>query len=445
MSTRPLNYRESFERLHNFLPGAGVPWITRMRGKAISEFQQSAFPDTRVEAWKYTDLRSLNRHFFSPSVTRGEIHKSALEPWLFNHEPMYRLVFVDGKFAPDLCQYQTWLDGITLTSLATVMEHSPDEIENLLGRTINMNRPGFDTMNTAFLQDGALIRLEQDALLDLPVHLLFISTGQADCMTTVRNIIHARPGSTATVIESWVALNDASSLTNTITEIVLDENAELQHYKLEQEGATTTHIGGLYVQQDRNSHLDAHSIALGGRLVRNEVVVDLNGRGARCALNGLTLTHGHQHVDNNTHIEHHQPQATSNELYKSILDDHSRTVFSGRIVVHPGAQQTQAQQRNRSLLLSTEAEADARPQFEIYADDVQCRHGCTVSEPDTDALFYLRSRALDEEAARNLLVYAFAAEVLDCMRLDPVRHYLEQQLAKCLTGSIAMLQHVPGH
>ncbi len=446
MSSSPqLNYRETFDRLRDRLPGADVPWVASMRSKAMSEFQQQGFPDTRVEAWKYTDLRNLNRHMFTPAIVSGKIDESALEPWLFNHEPMHRLVFVDGRFAPDLCPFQTWLDGVTLTSLATVMKHSPNDLETVLGRTLDTDRPGFDAMNTAFMQDGAFIRLERDAVLEQPVHLLFISTGQADSMTTVRNVIQAGPGSAATVIESWVALNDATCLTNTITEIVLDENSTLEHYKLEQEGASATHIGGLYVQQGRNSHLDAHSIALGGRLVRNELQVDLNARGAECTLNGLTLTHGHQHVDNNTRIEHHQPQATSNEWYRGILDDRSRTVFSGRIVVHPGAQQTQAQQSNHSLLLSGEAEADARPQFEIYTDDVQCTHGCTVGALDADALFYLRTRALDEDAARSLLVYAFAADVLDRMRLDPVRHYLEQQLAERLTGSAAVLQDVPRH
>ncbi|MEA3242715.1 MAG: Fe-S cluster assembly protein SufD [Pseudomonadota bacterium] len=445
MNSPPLIYRETFARLRDHLPGAGVPWITRMRGKAMSEFQQQAFPDTRVEAWKYTDLRSLKRRSFSPPITRGEIHESALQPWLFNHQPMHRLVFVDGRFAPDLCPFQTWLDGVTLTSLATVMEHNPDELETVLGHTLGTDRPGFDAMNTAFLQDGAFIRLDRDAVLEQPIHLLFISTAQTDSLTTVRNVIQSGPDSAATVIESWVALNDATSLTNTITEIVLDENAALQHYKLEQEGAAATHIGGLYVQQDHSSHLDAYSIALGGRMVRNELQVDLNGRGAECTLNGLTLTHDQQHVDNHTRIEHHQPQATSNEWYKGILDDRSRTVFSGRIVVHPGAQQTQAQQSNHSLLLSNDAEADARPQFEIYADDVQCRHGCTVGELDAEALFYLRSRALDEDSARSLLVYAFAADVLDRMRLDSVRHYLEQQLAERLTGSAAILQDMPRH
>ena len=441
MSIPQPNYRETFDRLQDRLPGADVPWVTSMRSKAMSAFQQQAFPDTRIEAWKYTDLRSLKRQSFTPAVAECEIHESALEPWLFDHEPMHRLVFVDGQFTPQLCPFQTWLDGVTLTSLATALERNPGQLESVLGQTLGTDRPGFDNMNTAFLQDGAFIRLERNAALELPVHLLFISTGQADRMATVRNVIQAGPGSSATIIESWVSLEDTNSLTNTITEIVLDENAALEHYKLVQEGAATTHIGGIYIKQDRDSRLDAHSIALGGRLVRNEIQVDLNGHGAECNLNGLSLTRGRQHVDNHTRIDHHQSNATSSESYKGILDDHSRTVFSGRIVVHPDAQRTKAQQSNHSLLLSGEAEADARPQFEIYADDVQCTHGCTVGELDADALFYLRSRALDEISARNLLVYAFAADVLERMRLDPVRHYLERQLAERLTGSDSLLEN----
>jgi len=445
MNSPQPDYRDTYAQLHHQLPGAGVPWIKRLRNQAMAEFQQHAWPDTRVEDWKYTDLRRLKRNTFSPAAGAENISESALQPWLFDHEPMHRLVFVDGHYAPELCPFQNWLEGVTLTSLTTVMEHSPHELESVLGHTLAPGRPGFDAMNTAFLQDGAWIKLQQDAVLEQPIHLLFISTGQADAMTTVRNVIQAGPGSAATVIESWVALHDAASLTNTITEISLQDSAALAHYKLVQSGNTTTHIGGLYIQQQHDSQLDAHSVVLGGRLVRNELQVDLNGRGAACNLNGLTLTHGQQHVDNNTRIEHHAPQANSNEWYRGILDDRSRTVFSGRIVVHPDAQQTQAQQSNHNLLLSRDAEADARPQFEIYADDVQCTHGCTVGELDVDALFYLRSRGLDEDSARSLLVYAFAADVLERMRLDPVRNYLQQQLAERLTGSAAVLQDVLHH
>ena len=441
MSIPQPTYQETWQRLHADLPGATAAWMTRLRENALSDLQQQGLPDTRIEAWKYTDLRSLGRHAFTPAAPDSAVITEAdLDPWLFDHEAMHRLVFVDGRYAPQYCPFQTLLTGVTLTSLATVLEQRPDELRNLLGHTLDTDRAGFDTMNTAFLQDGAYLKLERDAVLEQPVHLLFISTGQAERMTTVRNIISAGPGSSATVIESWVALGDAVCLSNTITEIMLAEHAEVEHYKLQQESDSATHIGGTYVRQLRDSRFTSHSIALGGRLVRNELDVSLAGRGAECALNGLSITHDRQHVDNNTRIDHYQPNASSNEWYKGILYDRSRTVFSGRIVVHPDAQKTRAQQSNHSLLLSADAEADARPQFEIYADDVQCTHGCSVGALDADALFYLRTRALDSETARKLLVYAFAADVLERMQLEPVRRHLERQLAGRLTGSDALLQ-----
>jgi Fe-S cluster assembly protein SufD len=445
MSIPLQDYQDTFQRAQQHLPGAKVAWLARMRDSALATLQQRGLPDTHVEAWKYTDLRSLGRHTFKPADGYAAVTEADLKPWLFEQEPMHRLVFIDGRLAPQLFPLQTLPNGVTLTSLARVLEQNPDELEHLLGRTLDPERPGFDAMNTAFLQDGVCLKLERGAVLDQPLHLLFINTGQAERMTTVRNVIMAGPGSSASVIESWLALGDATSLSNTVTEIQLADNASLQHYKLEQEGGSATHIGSTRVRQQRDSRFISHSIALGGRLVRNELDISLVGRGAECTLNGLSITRDRQHVDNHTRIEHRQPQASSIEHYRSILDDRSRAVFSGRIVVHPGAQKTCAEQSNHSLLLSPQAEADARPQFEIYADDVQCTHGCTVGELDAEALFYLRSRALDSETARKLLVYAFAADVLERMQLEPVRHYLEQQLAARLTGNDALLREASRH
>jgi Fe-S cluster assembly protein SufD len=445
MSIPQPSYQGIFQRLQQHLPGAGIAWMSQMRDSALATLQQQGFPDTRIEAWKYTDLRSLGRHLFTPTTANREISTAQLEPWLFDQEPMHRLVFVDGRFAPQLSPLHALPGGVTLTSLAAALERHPAELEHRLGRTLDTQRPGFNAMNTAFLQDGAYLKLERQTVLDLPVHLLFISSGQTEHMATLRNVIMAAPGSAVTVIESWVALGDATCLSNTITEIMLEDNASLEHYKVVQEGDSATHIGDTSVYQQADSRFTSHSITLGGRLVRNDLDVCLDGHGAECALNGLTLTRGRQHVDNHTRIDHQQSHASSREYYKGILDDRSRTVFSGRIKVHPGAQKTTAQQNNHSLLLSADAEADARPQFEIYADDVQCTHGCTVGELDADALFYLRSRALDRESARNLLVYAFAADVLERMQQQPVRHYLEQQLARHLSGATARLQSAAWH
>lgn len=434
MNDPKVAWRDSFERAQDRSPGAGAPWLLRQRSKAMEAFQQQGLPDTRVEAWKYTSLRRLQRQTFTPAA--GTATVSDITPWLLGDEPMHRLVFVDGHYRPDLQPFRTLLTGATLCSLASALEKRPDDVEHVLGRTLDVSTPGFNALNTAFLQDGAWIRLEQDAELELPVHLLYISTGQPDAMTMHRNLIVAGAGSSATIIESWISLNEAAGLTNTVTEIMLEDNAALSYYKLGQEDETTTHVGGTYVRQAAGSRFASYSITLGGRLVRNDLQIALDGPGAECSLNGLTLTHGHQHVDNHTRIDHHSPNATSNELYKGILDDRSRTVFSGRIVVHPDAQQSRAQQSNHSLLLSAEAEADARPQFEIHADDVQCSHGCTAGELDEDAYFYLRSRALDASSAHALLVYAFAADVLERIPLEYVRNWLDRQLSGRLVTEV---------
>jgi len=428
MSAPLQHYRQTFERMQDNLAGAGVPWVARLRGAAMSTFERQGFPDKRVEAWKYTDLRALDRRVFTP-LPAADLFDTALRPWLFDGEPMHRLVFVDGRFAPQLCPLRPLLTGVTLANLAAALEHEPHQVRAALEQVPAAERMGFDAMNTAFLQDGAWLRLEPGVTVEQPIHLLFVNTGRAGELTSVRNLIQAGPGSSARIIESWVALNDAEGLTNTLTEIQLEDHARIEHYTLEEEGDATTHIGGLYVRQAAASRLAAHSISLGGRLVRNDLQVDLDGEGAECALNGFSFTRGHQHVDNFTRIEHRRPRTSAGEWYRGILDDRSRSVFTGYIKVHPDAQQTQAQQSNHSLLLSRRAEADARPQFEIHADDVQCAHGCTVGELDADALFYLRSRALDETGARNLLIRAFAADVLERMTFEPVRRRVETQLA----------------
>jgi Fe-S cluster assembly protein SufD len=295
-------------------------------------------------------------------------------------------------------------------------------------------------MNTAFMRDGACIRLEQGTVLDRPVHLLFVASGTPDALTAVRNVVVAEAQSRATIVESWASLNGASRLTSAITEIILADNAAVEHYKLGQEGESGYHMAGIYVRQGSDSRFSSHNCSLGGRLVRNDIQVALDGSGAECTLNGLYVTRGRQHIDNHTRIDHNRPQASSREWYKGVLDDRSRAVFDGRIVVHRDAQQTVAEQGNHNLLLSKNAEVDAKPQLEIYADDVQCAHGCTVGQLDETALFYLRTRGIEETVARHLLVYAFAVDVLERMRIRSVRRLLERHL----TGRLMHNTGAPG-
>jgi Fe-S cluster assembly protein SufD len=229
-------------------------------------------------------------------------------------------------------------------------------------------------------------------------------------------------------MKSYFSLYEAACLTSTVTELISGSGADIEHCKLEQESESAFHMAGIYVSQHRDSRYTSHNMTLGDRLVRNDIQVTLDGSGAECTLNGLYLTRGRQHVDNHTLIDHCKPRSRSREFYKGVLDEHSRPVFNGRVVIHQDAQQTDARQSNHNLLLSSEAEADARPQLEIHADDVKCAHGCTVGRLDEEALFYLRSRAIDAVTARNFLIHAFAADILQRIWIAPVRRHLEAQL-----------------
>jgi Fe-S cluster assembly protein SufD len=432
-ATYPL-YDAEFRAREKSLPGAHVPWIRTLRAHAMEIVMNRGFPDTRVEEWKHTDLRGLERHRFTTTPGVRSLDESMLSSRLLTGEPAHRLVFVDGYHAPELTPFNTLLNGVTLTSLAFALVNRPEELEHWLGGRTDLEKPGFNAFNTAFMSDGAFIRLAPGTVLEQPVHLLFITTGNPDTVATLRNVIVAGPGSKAQIIESYVSLNDAACLTSTVTELITGEGADIEHYKLEQESESAYHMAGIYVSQQRDSRYTSHNIALGGRLVRNDLQVTLDEPGADCTLNGLYLTRGRQHVDNHTRIDHCKPRTSSREFYKGVLDEHSRTVFNGRVVVHTDAQQTDARQSNHNLLLSNEAEADAQPQLEIHADDVKCSHGCTVGRLDEEALFYLRSRAIDAATARNLLIHAFAADILQRIRFVPVRRYLEAQLTRRLHG-----------
>ncbi len=427
-------YGDEFRGREKSLPGWHAPWVRALRAQALETFIERGFPDTRVEEWKYTDLRSLTRHYFTTTPGVRSLDESALQSRLLTSEPVHRLVFVDGHHAPELSPFNTLLNGVTLTSLAFALVNRPEELESWLGSKADLEKPGFNAFNTAFMSDGAYIRLAPGTVLEQPVHLLFIATGRPDTVATVRNLIVAEAGSKAQIIESYVSLNDAAYMTSTVTELITGDGADIEHYKLEQESESAYHMAGIYVSQQRDSRYTSHNIAFGGRLVRNDLQVMLDGPGAGCTLNGLYLTRGRQHVDNHTRIDHCKPRSSSREFYKGVLDGHSRAVFNGRVVVHMDAQQTDARQSNHNLLLSNEAEADARPQLEIHADDVKCSHGCTVGLLDEEAMFYLRSRAIDAVTARNFLIHAFAADVLQRIRIAPVRRHLEAQLTGRLYG-----------
>jgi Fe-S cluster assembly protein SufD len=263
--------------------------------------------------------------------------------------------------------------------------------------------------------------------------VVFVTTAAHDGFAShPRLLVKAAENSHATLVERHVALDEAVYLSNVVSEVELDGNAALNYYRLQEESAKAFHISGVHVRQDRDSRFDSHTVTLGSALVRNDVDARLAAVGAHCELNGLYLAGGRQHVDTHTRIDHLQPHCSSNEFYKGILDGHARSVFNGKVIVHPDAQKTDARQSNKNLLLSADAEADTKPELEIYADDVKCSHGATVGQLDADAVFYLRSRAIDEDAARNLLTFAFAHEIIDQVKIPALRSYLDQAVMQRL-------------
>lgn len=421
-------YRRDFQAMHATLPGAKVPWLANRRASALERFLDSGFPTVRDEDWKYTDIRPVIRNPLPAATLPAAVDRAAIGSFLL---VPHVLVFVDGRYQAALSVPPP---GVQVASLANMLEQDAAAIEPWLRPGDGSAPQAFTTLNDAFLRDGAFIRIGADTALETPLQLLFVAGGAQAATTYLRNIVVAEAGSRATLVESYVALGTGSYLTNTITDLTLGAGATLEHYRIEHEAPAASHIGGTPLHLARDARYTGHDILRGGRLVRHEINASLDAHGAACELNGLYLGRDRQHLDVHARIEHRAPGGTSRNTYKGVLDGQARGVFSGRTVVHPGAQKTDARQSNHNLLLSANAEADSRPQFEIYADDVQCAHGSSVGSLDPEALFYLRSRALDEDAARRLLVYAFASDVLARMRLAPLRAALERELAGTLLG-----------
>lgn len=430
------HYLDAIAAVRTASPGQSVPWVRALRENAAAHFAEQGFPTTRHEDWKYTNVTGLERHLYQPAANGvAGVQATPLEALCFTDVATHRLVFVNGHYAPSLSSPGSLPAGVTVGSLAEALAKQPDKLEPHLGKYALVGSQGFVALNTAFLTDGAYIHLARGAVVEQPVYLVFVTT-QADAgMTSPRNLVVAEAGSQATIIEQYVAIEEGRYFTNAVTEAVLDRNSRIEHYRVQQESLKAHHISGWHVRQGRDSGFTSHTVDTGALLARNDLHSRLDAEGAECEFNGLYVVDGHRHVDNHTCVDHAKPRGTSREFYKGVLDDQGRAVFNGRVVVHPDAQHTDAQQMNNNLLLSKTAEVDTKPQLEIYADDVKCSHGATVGNLDDDALFYLRARAIDEAAARDLLTYAFANDVLSRMKLPALRLQLERRLtARLLRG-----------
>jgi Fe-S cluster assembly protein SufD len=435
------HYLDEYARLNAALPGARLSWLKRAREQALSSFSAMGFPTLRDEEWKYTSVAQIEKGNFALAAASTSAVSSAQIAALALPDAQL-LVFVDGRYAPTLSRIAALPAGVTVVSLAAVLERDTDALQTLLD-TPRSGQPsdyasGFAALNAACMADGAYIRVAAGAVLETPIHLLFVACTD-NLASHCRNLIIAEQNSQACIVEHHAALSASRYFTNVMTDVVVGRGARIEHHKLQQESNKAFHIAAVNAALDQGSHFVSSSFALGAALARSDINVALNAAGAECSLDGLTMSEGRQHIDHHTCIDHNRPQGTSREFYKGVLAGASRAVFNGKVIVHPDAQHSDASQSNRNLLLSAQAEVDTKPQLEIWADDVKCSHGATVGQLDDEQIFYLRSRGIDDAAARALLTYAFAAEMV--ARVGPVtlRNRLDQLLRARLPESSEVL------
>jgi Fe-S cluster assembly protein SufD len=414
---------------------AGEPaWLAKLREESREAFREQGLPTTRLEEWRYTSLARLVKQELAPAAPLVRpVLREDLEHHAFPVFACSVYVFVNGRFAPELSAAQPLSCGTAIESLAALLAREPQRLAPHLGRQVEIKRHPFAALAGACLDDGAVVRVPRGAGAVQPIHLVFVSApGPQPALLHPRVLVLAEPGSQLTLIQDHVSVGNATGCSNAVTEIEVGAGASVDFVLIQREPDHRLHFSNLAVTQERASRFSARTLSFGGALVRNDAQVLLAGEGAECRLDGLFVAAGSQLVDNHTLIDHAVPHGTSSETYKGIVGGSARGIFRGRIRVRPDAQKTSARQYNPNLLLGAGAEVDTRPQLEIHADDVKCSHGSSVGQLDPEALFYLRSRGLGQETARELLTRAFATEILRALPVPALGEALEDVLSERL-------------
>ena len=417
-------------------PTGGPRWLDDLRGRGAARFAALGVPNHRDEEWRFTNVTALNSIDFVPA---GQISGAAerLNGFAYTDAPV-RLVVVNGRFDTTLSRVKGLPAGVQAGSLAVALKDHADVVQRYFGQIADFTTRSFTALNTAFVQDGAFVYLPDGAIVDTPIHIVFVSGADAaTVMAHPRTLVVAGANAQAKVIESYIGIAGEAYFNNAVSEVFVGENAGIDHYKVQQESLDAYHIASLYAHTSRNSRFSSHSFTLGGRVVRNDADAILDGEGGDCTLNGLYLADRERLVDNHTTIDHAKPHCGSHEVYKGILGGTARAVFNGKIIVRQDAQKTDAKQTNRALLLTDGATINTKPQLEIFADDVKCTHGAAIGQLDDDAIFYLRARGLSYAEARDMLIHAFAGQVLDGVKVEPLRVALEAELFDQLAKDLA--------
>ncbi|MEB2330682.1 MAG: Fe-S cluster assembly protein SufD [Nitrosomonas sp.] len=403
-------------------PVHSVSYLDQLREDALDRIESLRLPTIRDEEWRFTDISSLRSMPF-PRASAAPLDKQA---GTFLDETACRLVFVDGQYMSDLSSLAD--DGsITVCSLSELIGTRASIAERYFGQLADFQENVFVALNTALMHDGVCIVIPAGVSVKVPVHILYV-TSRKDVAVYPRCLLIAEPGANVTVVEEYVTLYEGASLTNAVTEMYIRDSACVNHIRVQRESSQAFHIANGSVLVAQSAHYDSVSLALGARISRFDQKIILAGGNAECEVDGLALIAGRQLADTHTFIDHANSYCRSRQLHKCIVDESAHGVFSGKIMVRPHAQQTDARQLNRNLLLSDKARMDTKPQLEIFADDVKCAHGATVGQLDNESLFYLQSRGLTEVAARNLLTYAFGGEVINRVIVPSLKQRLEEYI-----------------
>ena len=437
MESHAAPYVEAQQAQARELPGAGVAALDRSRSEALEILGERGLPSQRDEDWKYTSIKPITRARFSPAVSGVDCSEDFIAGSAIENLDAWQLVFADGFHLPHRSKTNGLPEGVQVAGLAEALTRDPGPIVDRLGSAVGKMPHGFAAMNSAFVGDGALVEVAPGVQLEKPIELLFVSGCSGEGFLSMpRNLVILGEGSQCSIIERHISFGAERSLSNSLTEIILDKNATLNYCCAQDQAERTFHVGGLFARLAHSAKLKATTVTVGKAWVRNDARVDLDAEGAHANLDGAYLAFGRCHVDNHTHISHNAPECTSRECYKGVLGDRGHAVFHGRIVVQPNAQKTDSEQSNQNLLLSADAQIDTKPQLEIYADDVKCAHGATVGQMDEAALFYLVSRGVDRETARRMLTQAFAAEILETVTPPALQSYLASHVSGRLSPAV---------
>jgi len=404
-------------------------WLALLRKAGIASFADQGFPTLHDEDWRFTNVTQIAKLNFqlAKEVSVNGAETKLIAESAFTKLSGHRLVFVNGFFSAKLSSIEPVSGGVRIENLSAALAKDSALIEKHLGKYAHTASNTFAALNQAFFTDGAFIFVPAGVAVAEPVQLIYISSAKQNGETILpRNLVIAEANSKLTVVESYISTGNVAYFTNAVTEILAGDNAKVEHIKLQDEALDAFHIATIAGEFGRASNVTVHSFALGAKLSRTNIRAKLAGEGLECILNGLYLTRGEQLADHHMIVEHAQPHCASHEYFNGILDDKSKGVFHGRIYVHPIAQKTDAKQTNKNLLLSDDATADTKPQLEIYADDVKCTHGATIGQLNDESIFYLRSRGIGTDTARQMLIHAFAGEIIERIKCEPAREVIDK-------------------